>query len=70
MTENLSLCPRCGGDFHCGANDPATPCACKAIALDAQTLAALRERYAGCLCLSCLREIQRSEPSRAEAPNA
>jgi Cysteine-rich CWC len=69
MTKNLARCMRCGGDFHCGADDPETPCACKAIALDAQTLAALRERYTGCLCLLCLREIQRNEPSRAEAPS-
>ncbi len=40
------------------------------MALDVQTLASLRERYIGCLCLLCLHEIQRGEPSRAEVPNA
>jgi len=49
-------CPRCGGGFHCGAND-AAPCACTALKLDAATLAELRARYTGCLCLACLREI-------------
>jgi len=49
-------CPRCGGAFHCGAND-AQPCACTTIALDAATLAALRERHLGCLCLRCLAQI-------------
>ena len=49
-------CPRCGGAFHCGAND-AGPCACTALQLDEATLADLRTRYAGCLCLACLREI-------------
>ena len=69
MSENLACCPRCGGEFHCGAGEPSTPCACKAVALDEPTLAALRERYSGCLCVACLREIQRGV-SRAEAPKA
>lgn len=69
MSENLVCCPRCSGDFHCGASDPLTPCACKAVALDAPTLAALRERYSGCLCVACLREIQRGD-SRADVPSA
>jgi Cysteine-rich CWC len=52
-------CPRCGGGFHCGAND-AAPCACTALQLDAATLADLRARYDGCLCPPCLREIAAS----------
>ena len=69
MNGTPERCPRCGGDFHCGAADLTVPCACKAVALDARTLAALRARYEGCLCVACLREIQRGD-SRAEAPNA
>ncbi len=49
-------CPRCGGSFHCGVND-AAPCACVGITLDAATLAELRQRYSGCLCLDCLRSL-------------
>ena len=49
-------CPRCGGSFHCGMND-AEPCACTAVTLDAATLARLRQRYSGCLCLRCLRAL-------------
>jgi hypothetical protein len=49
-------CPRCGGGFHCGIND-AEPCACSTLQLDAAMLAELRSRYAGCLCLACLRQI-------------
>ena len=49
-------CPRCGGAFHCGANDR-EPCVCTTIALDAATLAALRDRYDGCLCPGCLAHI-------------
>ncbi|CAM5784896.1 cysteine-rich CWC family protein [Rhizobacter fulvus] len=49
-------CPRCGGAFHCGVDD-AQPCVCTNVQLDAPTLAALRERYAGCLCMRCLAEL-------------
>jgi hypothetical protein len=55
-------CPRCGGAFHCGAND-AEPCACCGLRLDEATLADLRARYRGCLCLACLREMAASSPS-------
>jgi hypothetical protein len=50
-------CPRCGGDFACGARDIDLPCACTRIALDAATLALLRTRYEGCLCLRCLADL-------------
>ncbi len=49
-------CARCGGAFHCGADDPA-PCACTTLELDAPTLARLRARYSSCLCLRCLAEL-------------
>ncbi|HSI49324.1 MAG TPA: cysteine-rich CWC family protein [Ideonella sp.] len=49
-------CPRCGGGFHCGAND-AGPCACTALTLADSTLAALRQRYDSCLCLRCLQAV-------------
>jgi hypothetical protein len=32
----------------------AQPCACSTVRLDAEVLAELRVRYAGCLCLNCL----------------
>ena len=52
-----AACPRCGAAFHCGACD-AAPCPCTTVTLDAATLCALRERYAGCLCLACLRHLE------------
>ena len=57
--EASDRCPRCGGGFHCGANDSA-PCACTSLQLDTATLAELRSRYTGCLCLPCLREFAAS----------
>jgi len=53
-------CARCGGAFHCGMND-AGPCACTGITLDAATLAELRRRYSGCLCLRCLQALAAGE---------
>jgi len=49
-------CPRCGGGFACGAAGPA-PCACTALTLSAALQVDLRARYAGCLCMACLREL-------------
>ena len=60
-------CPRCGGGFHCGAGD-AEPCDCTTMPLDDATLADLRQRYTGCLCLACLREISASQRRMASAP--
>jgi hypothetical protein len=51
-----ATCPRCGGGFHCGVADDA-PCACTQIQLSEAQQAQLRQRYSGCLCLRCLREI-------------
>lgn len=39
----------------------AAPCACTGIALDTATLAQLRQRYSGCLCLGCLRTLAAGE---------
>jgi hypothetical protein len=66
-SPNPDTCPRCGGAFHCGANDPA-PCACTRIALDAATQVALRERYTGCLCLRCLAELAASPAALSAKP--
>ena len=56
-------CPRCGGTFQCGMHDVA-PCACTTLRLNAATLADLRARYHGCLCLRCLYALaQVAEPA-------
>jgi hypothetical protein len=49
-------CPRCGGGFHCGAND-AGPCPCGTLTLTADLQLALRQQFQGCLCLRCLSEL-------------
>ncbi len=53
-------CPRCGDSFHCGMHD-AAPCPCRTLKLGPATLAMLKARYTGCLCLRCLAELARSE---------
>lgn len=46
-------CPRCGGGFHCGVND-AGPCPCSTLKLSEALQERLRQKWAGCLCVSCL----------------
>jgi Cysteine-rich CWC len=64
-TDN-SRCARCGAAFHCGVADT-EPCACSTLQLDASTLAALRARFTGCLCVTCLGTLSRM-PHEPPAP--
>jgi hypothetical protein len=54
-------CPRCGGDFRCGAAGPG-PCACSGLTLTPALQAALRARWDDCLCLDCLRTLADGAP--------
>ncbi|MES2960259.1 MAG: cysteine-rich CWC family protein [Pseudomonadota bacterium] len=60
MAEVDNTCPRCGGAFHCGFDD-AAPCACASVQLDDATRRDLRQRYAGCLCMTCLCAVAAAE---------
>ncbi len=65
---NEATCPRCGAAFHCGAN-AAAPCPCGSVPMGAAALAALRQRYSGCLCLRCLADMaQCAPPASGAAP--
>jgi hypothetical protein len=59
-TTPNARCPRCGAAFRCGVDD-AAPCACSAVELDARIQGELRSRYAGCLCVDCLRALAAGE---------
>jgi hypothetical protein len=59
-------CPRCAGRFTCGVAGP-VPCDCFTLKIDPDLLSDLRERYAGCLCLACLRELTNAQNS-AQTP--
>ena len=63
MSDAPVRCSCCGAEFHCGAADPSQPCACTTVKLDSQVLAALRERYTGCLCLPCLASLSFNPPA-------
>ncbi len=52
--------------MRCGV-DGEGPCACTTVRLPADTQAALRTAWVGCLCLECLRELAR-HPERATMP--
>ncbi len=53
-----SACPRCGGDFRCGAKDAS--CACFSLKLGEALREQLKAQYGGsdCLCVACLGELQ------------
>ena len=53
-------CPRCGGSFVCGVAGPG-PCDCTTVTLSAELQRSLRQQYAGCLCLACLRALASEE---------
>lgn len=55
-----AACPRCGGPFRCGASDPT--CACFDLKLTEDMRRRLSAQYAGCLCVTCLLELQRELP--------
>ncbi|WP_425261512.1 cysteine-rich CWC family protein [Rubrivivax sp. RP6-9] len=65
-TAATDTCPRCGGGFHCGAHDP-VPCPCSDLALGAALQATLRQRYSGCLCLTCLQALAAQAITEAPA---
>ena len=54
MFEKEKRCSKCGAAFDCGG---LLGCWCRDVTLDAQTLAALKEKYADCLCPSCLKAM-------------
>jgi hypothetical protein len=62
MFEKQKRCGKCGETFECGG---LLGCWCRDVSLDTAALATLKEKYADCLCPSCLREF--SETSRAAA---
>jgi hypothetical protein len=55
-----ATCPRCGGVFHCGVNEP-MPCACGQFKLSAATTQMLREQFSRCVCMACLSQLQTSQ---------
>ena len=66
LPEN-ARCPRCGGDFHCGASEGL--CDCFELRLDEPLRQELARRYSGCLCMACLSEL--AQPTTpAKLPNS
>lgn len=63
--ETPACCPRCGSSFACGA--AGAHCACFDVKLPEALRADLAQRYTGCLCLACLREL-RAGSANAGAP--
>ncbi len=51
------ICPRCEAAFECKLGS-ITECQCYSILLDIEEKAFIEERYADCLCRSCLLELK------------
>jgi Cysteine-rich CWC len=66
LDNPADTCPRCAASFHCGVND-AGPCACTTLTLTPELQAQLQQRFSGCLCLACLRELAQN-PQALDAP--
>jgi len=58
-------CPRCGGSFVCKANR-IEHCDCRNVALTIAASELIRERYGGCLCIACLREVRGEATGHAQ----
>lgn len=53
-----SRCPRCEAVFTCAVATGA--CWCAQVTLTAQRREDLAERYEGCLCRACLRDVEQA----------
>lgn len=56
--HEMKTCPRCGSIFECKANR-VERCGCIGVALTAEALEYLGDRYRDCLCVACLEQINR-----------
>ncbi|PZP33271.1 MAG: hypothetical protein DI603_07785 [Roseateles depolymerans] len=63
-----STCPRCGGGFDCGAR--AGRCDCFDIRLTPEQREAVAQRWQGCLCVACLRDIAGGAGIMAACPSS
>ena len=58
MKHVLESCPLCGGDFHCKVNN-ITQCDCVKQEISRAVIAFLSEEFDRCLCMDCLRMVNR-----------
>lgn len=56
-----AACPRCAAPFECGRDT--IDCWCNEVSLNDITRTSLAEFYAGCLCRTCLTEMENRPPA-------
>jgi hypothetical protein len=56
MEGEFKKCPKCGNSFVCN-NINIIKCGCMAAPLNNAARQIISERYDGCLCVSCLKEV-------------
>ena len=57
MTNTNKYCPRCQKGFECKA-DSISECQCATITLTEKERAFISNKFDGCLCVDCLKEIK------------
>lgn len=57
MSAPKQKCPRCKKSFECKA-DSITECQCSTVPLTEKERAFISNKFEGCLCVDCLKEIQ------------
>ncbi|EMO93353.1 cysteine-rich CWC family protein [Leptospira interrogans] len=55
----IKLCQRCGQIFGCGA--AFYSCECFSISLSSEIRNQIKENYKDCLCVPCLKELEKSK---------
>ena len=56
MEGEIKKCPKCRNSFVCNSIN-INKCGCMAVPLNNQTRQLISERYDGCLCVNCLKEM-------------
>lgn len=52
-----NICPHCNQPFECRAGDVPN-CQCSSISLTIEERFFIEERYTGCLCINCLKDLK------------
>jgi len=55
--HEIKTCPRCNNGFECKAGD-VSHCQCNCIELNIEERCFIEDRYADCLCVSCLLQLK------------
>ncbi|WP_078667350.1 cysteine-rich CWC family protein [Chitinophaga eiseniae] len=67
LKHEIVSCPRCNRTFECRVNS-IHRCQCSGVPLTLEERFRISEKYQGCLCENCLRELQAALQKQPDAP--